>query len=65
MKLTYAAARVNAGLSRPEAAKKLGISRQTLANWETYSSFPTILQVAAMAELYKVSIIDFIFYQPA
>lgn len=37
-KITMEAARVNAGLKLDEAAKKLGVSRSTIINWEKNSS---------------------------
>ncbi|WP_270649194.1 helix-turn-helix transcriptional regulator [Limosilactobacillus mucosae] len=34
MALTLKAARVNAGMTQIQAAKKLGVSNQTLGRWE-------------------------------
>lgn len=34
MKITLRAARVNAGLTRQEAAKKIGVTFMSIANWE-------------------------------
>ena len=34
LQITLAAARVNAGFTQEEVAKKMGISKQTIINWE-------------------------------
>ncbi len=34
LQISLAAARVNAGLTQADVAKKLGVSRQTIINWE-------------------------------
>ena len=61
LKITLKAARINAGLSQKEAAKKLGISNKTLCNWESGSSFPNVKRTAALCELYGVSYDNIIF----
>lgn len=53
-KITLKAARVNAGLTQEQAAKKLGVSRSTLQNWETGKSFPKQPNICAMCEIYDV-----------
>lgn len=45
MKITLKAARINAGLTQKELAKKLGRSESTIVNWETGKT--------------KISLIDF------
>ena len=61
MKLTLKAARVNAGLTLDIAAKKLGITRNTLMNYEKYRTIPNMEIGMAMASLYGVSVNDLIF----
>ena len=61
MKLTYAAARINAGLTQVEVAEKLGISIGTLSSWENYRLYPSIVKFSELAELYGVSSDDLIF----
>lgn len=56
LKITWAAARVNAGLTQDEVAKKLKIGKQTLVNWEHGDSEPKISQALAMCDLYQVHI---------
>lgn len=50
------AARVNANLTQKAAAKKLNISKQTLANYETGTTIPTINMGKKMAELYNIPV---------
>ena len=49
-----AAARMKSGLTQEEAADALGISRQTLSNWENDKSRPDISQAQLLAEVYSV-----------
>ena len=61
MSLTLKAARANASLTQGEAAKKLGISPQTLSSWELGRTFPDALQILKIQEVYSVSYDDLIF----
>lgn len=54
MAMTLKAARVNAGLTQTEAAKQLGVTKNTLSNWELGRSFPTVPQIRLIEDLYKV-----------
>lgn len=49
-------ARRKANLSQEQAAETLGVSRQTVSNWETGKSYPDILSVIRMSDLYSVSL---------
>ena len=49
-------ARGAAKLSQEQAAEALGVSRQTVSNWETEKTYPDILSVIKMSELYSVSL---------
>lgn len=60
-KLTLEAARVNAGLTQNEAAKKLGINKCTLVNYEKNRSFPTVPIIKRMEKLYSVEYKDIFF----
>ena len=62
VKMSLAAARVNAGYSQKDAAKELGISNGTLSNWEKGISFPDAQQIDAIVKLYGVpyDYIDFL-----
>ena len=48
--------RKGAGLSQEQAAEKLGVSRQTISNWENEKTYPDIISVIKMSELYAVSL---------
>ena len=49
-------ARNNAGMTQEQAAEALGVSRQTVSNWETGKSYPDIVSVIRMSDLYDVSL---------
>ena len=49
-------ARHNANLSQEQAAEALGVSRQTVSNWENGKSYPDILSVIRMSDLDSVSL---------
>lgn len=49
-------ARNSAGLTQEQAAEALGVSRQTVSNWENEKSFPDIVSVIRMSDLYSVSL---------
>ena len=53
--ITLEAARVNAGYSQKEAAKKLGVSNVTLCHWEKGVSMPKANQIMAICDLYAIS----------
>ena len=52
-------ARNQCALTQEQAAEALGVSRQTVSNWETGKSYPDILSVIRMSDLYSVSL-DFL-----
>jgi len=49
-------ARKTAGLTQEEAAELLGVSRQTISNWENEKSYPDIISVIKMSDYYYVSL---------
>ncbi len=49
-------ARNQSGLTQEQAAEALGVSRQTISNWETGKSYPDIVSVIRMSDLYDVSL---------
>ena len=61
MKITLKAARVNAGLTLEDAAKKLGITKNTLISYEKYRTIPDMVTGTAMALLYGTSVDNLIF----
>lgn len=54
LKISLAAARVNAGLNQKDAAKALGVSNKTLCSWEQGQSFPKADKIELLCTLYKV-----------
>lgn len=49
-------ARLEAGLTQEKAAEKIDVSRQTISNWENEKSYPDIISVIALSDLYSVSL---------
>lgn len=49
-------ARIEAGLTQKKAAEKINVSRQTISNWENEKSYPDIISVIALSDLYSVSL---------
>ena len=49
-------ARVSAGLTQEQVAEELGVSRQTMSNWENGKTYPDIVSVIKMSDLYSVSL---------
>lgn len=58
MLITLKAARVNKNLTQKQAAEKLGISKDSLWNYENGRSFPDIRIIKKMEELYGLSYND-------
>ena len=48
--------RREAGLSQEALAEKLGVSRQTLAKWESGESVPDVLRCDKLAELFDMTL---------
>ena len=61
MGITLKAARVNAGLTQQDAARQLGVTVQTLSNYEKYKRSPSILVAKKMAALYDATLDDLFF----
>lgn len=49
-------ARIEDGLTQEKAAEKIDVSRQTISNWENEKSYPDIISVIALSDLYSVSL---------
>ena len=49
-------ARNEKGITQEKAADLLGVSRQTVSNWENNRSYPDIVSVIKMSDLYSVSL---------
>lgn len=55
-KVTLTAARINVGLTQSEASALIGISKATLAKYETGKTSPTVPTLKKMCMLYRVPI---------
>jgi transcriptional regulator with XRE-family HTH domain len=62
MSLTLRACRVNKGLTQVEAAKALGIRKETLINYELGRTYPDVLVIKKMEQLYGVQYSDIKFF---
>ena len=56
IKISLAAARVNAGLSQAEVAKTLKVSNKTIVNWENGKAIPSFASLNTLAQIYKIPI---------
>ena len=61
IKLTLKAARTNCNMSQKEAAKIIGISEDTLRNYELGKSFPDVPVIQKIEECYGIEYKDIIF----
>lgn len=62
MSLTLRACRINKNLTQAEAAKKLGIRKETLSNYETGRTYPDVPIIKKMEHLYGVQYSDINFF---
>ena len=60
IRISLAAARVNAGYTQSEVSSILNVSKQTICNWENGKTSPDIAQARRLSELYKMPL-DYIF----
>lgn len=49
-------ARIKTGFTQEKAAEEIDVSRQTISNWENEKSYPDIISVIALSDLYSVSL---------
>lgn len=50
--------RLNRDLTQEVIAEKLNVSRQTISNWENEKSYPDIISVIELSNLYSISLDD-------
>ena len=48
--------RMAAGFTQESIAEQIGVSRQTISNWENDRSYPDIISVIALSNLYSISL---------
>ena len=61
MKVTLKAARINKGLSQEEAAKQIGVSVDTLGNYERGITYPDIPILKNIEKTYEIEYSNLIF----
>ncbi len=49
-------ARIESGLSQEIVAEKINVSRQTISNWENEKTYPDIISVIKLSDLYSISL---------
>ena len=54
LRISLKAARVNADLTQADAARKMGVSVNTMLSWEQGQTSPSIKQAVALSELYRM-----------
>ncbi len=50
------AARNEANFTQEEIAEKLGVSRQTISNWENSKSYPDIISIIKLSDIYSITL---------
>lgn len=60
-KMTLKAARVNKDLTQEQAAALLGVTKDVVSNWERRITFPDVIMLRRIEEVYGVSYNDLIF----
>lgn len=55
-KISLKAARINARLTQVEAAERIGVTKETIINWEKSKSEPKLKQVKRLAEIYNIPV---------
>ena len=61
MRITLKAARVNAGYTQETASIKMGVSRQTISNWEKGKVQPRLSHIPIIEEVYGCNYDNIIF----
>ena len=49
-------ARMRSGFTQESVAEKVNVSRQTISNWENEKSYPDIISVIDLSNLYSISL---------
>ena len=58
MKITWAAARTNAGLNQREVCEAIDVGLNTLIDWEKYRKYPDVVQAEKLCKLYGCTLSD-------
>ena len=65
LKISLAAARVNAGLTQAEVADKMGVTANTVVNWEKGNATPSVIVARQLANLYGLELNNIFFPKEA
>lgn len=49
-------ARIASKLTQENVAERIGVSRQTISNWENSKSYPDIINVISLSDLYSITL---------
>lgn len=60
-KLPFRALRAMKKMTQKEVAEKLNVSRMTYANWENYKTYPDVMQLIALSQIFECSLDTFYF----
>ena len=60
IQISLAAARVNAGMTQEEVAKRRHVSKTTIVNWEKGKVIPRVPEMEMLSRIYNISQ-DYIF----
>ena len=55
LQIRLAAARVNAGMTQDDVAKKMKISKTTIVNWEKGKIVPSFANLQMLCTIYNIS----------
>ena len=61
MQITLKAARVNKGYTQSQAAELLNTTKDVVSNWERGISFPDVIMLKKIEDVYGVSYNDLLF----
>lgn len=56
VKISLAAARVNANMTQDDTAKEMKVSKTTVVNWEKGKIIPSFASLQLLANLYEVPV---------
>lgn len=49
-------ARLKSGMTQEQVAERIGVSRQSISNWENEKNYPDIISVIELSDLYELSL---------
>lgn len=61
LRISLAAARVNAKMTQSDVAKAMHVTKQTIVNWENGKREPKVSQAAQLSELYRIPLKNIFF----